>query len=188
MRSRVQRWVHRHARVLKYVVLPLLLITLVTVEIRTSIGQAVILSTWSEAMTYTVESGPSHRIRFPEHGPYNNRLGYSTLPTMTDNLTTRGFEVTEQARVSLPMAMTMDAGLYPVYRHKDQAGLEILDQRSRSLFDIRYPGRAYTDPDSIPDMVWRSLLFIENRELMDRSQAYKNPAVEWDRFAMAAFQ
>src|SRR6056297_735734 len=37
-------------------------------------------------------------------------------------------------------------------------------------------------------MVWRSLLFIENRELMDRSQAYKNPAVECDRFAMAAFQ
>jgi membrane peptidoglycan carboxypeptidase len=145
---------------------------------RTSIGQAVVLSTWSEAMTYAVEPGPSSRIRFPEHGPYNNRLGYSSLPAMTDNLTKKGFEVTEQAHVSLPMALTMDAGLYPVYTHKDQAGLEILDQRSR----------AYTNPDSIPDMVWRSLLFIENRELLDRSQAFKNPAVEWDRFAMAAFQ
>ena len=188
VRSRLQRWVQRHAAVLKYVVLPLLLITLVTVEMRTSIGQAVVLSTWSEAMTYAVESGPSDRIRFPEHGPYNNRLGYSTLPTMTDNLETKGFEVTEQARVSLPMAVTMDAGLYPIYRHKDQAGLEILDQRSRTLFELQYPGRAYTNPDSIPEMVWRSLLFIENRELLDRSQAYKNPAVEWDRFAMAAFQ
>jgi len=188
VQDRVQRWAHRHATLLKYVVLPVLVLTVATVEIRTSIGQAVILSTWSEAMEYRVEAGPSPRIRFPEYGPYNNRLGYSSLPTMTESLTEKGFEVTAQARMSLPMALTMDAGLYPIYPHKDQAGLEILDQRSRELFEQEYPGRAYTDADSIPDMVWRSLLYIENRELLDPSHPYKNPAVEWDRFALAAAQ
>ena len=188
VRSRLQQWVSRHSATLKYVVLPLLLLTLIGVELRTSIGQALVLSGWAGTMSYQVESGPSSRIRFPEHGPYNNRLGYSRLPTMVEGLTARHFEVSEQARMSIPMALTMDLGFYPVYRHKDQAGLEILGHRDQALFSLQYPGRAYTDPDSIPDMVWKSLLFIENRDLLDRSQAYKNPAVEWDRFAAAAAQ
>jgi len=188
VRGRVQQWVHHHATMLTYVVLPLLLLALAGVELRTSIGQAVFLSSWAGSMTYEVESGPSSRVRYPEHGPYNERLGYSRLPQMTETLTDRHYQITEQARVSRSLALTMDLGLYPVYRHKDRAGLEILDQRTRELFRLQYPGQAYTNPDSIPDMVWRSLLFIENRDLLDRSQAYKNPAVEWDRFGMAALQ
>ena len=188
VRSRVQRWAHRHATVLKYVVVPLIVLTVATVELRTSIGQALFLSNWAGSMTYEVQAGPSSQIRYPEHGPYNQRLGYSSLPQMIEDLSGRSYEVTEQARISWPMALSMDFGLYPVYRHKDQAGLEILDHRKRELFELEYPGRAYTDPDSIPDMVWRSLLFIENRELLDESQAFKNPAVEWDRFGLAALQ
>jgi membrane peptidoglycan carboxypeptidase len=187
-RSRAQQWVHHHAVALKYVVLPLLVVVLIGVELRTSVGQAVLLSSWAATLSHEVEPGPSSRIRFPEHGPYNERLGYSQLPVMADRLTDRGYEVAAQSRMSIPMALTMDAGLYPVYQHKDQAGLELQDHRQRDLYEVRYPGRAYTHPDSIPDLVWKSLLYIENRELLDRSQAYKNPAVEWDRFALAAFQ
>jgi membrane peptidoglycan carboxypeptidase len=187
-RSRLQQWVHHHATVLKYVVLPLVMIVLLGIELRTSVGQAVVLSTWADAISYSVEAGSSGRVEYPEHGPYNERLGYSNLAPMIERLTARRYEVTEQARMSWPTILTMRAGLYPVYRHKDQAGLQIQDHRTRDLFEVRYPGHAYTTPDSIPEMVWRSLLFIENRELLDRSQAYKNPAVEWDRFALAAFQ
>jgi len=186
--GRIHRWARRHALVLKYVVLPTLLIALGTMELRTSVGQAFFLSNWAEWMTYQVVEGPSPHLRLPEHGPYNERLGYSSLAPMIERLTERQYEVTQQAQMSLPMALTMDLGLYPVYRHKDQAGLEIQDHRRQDLFENRYPGHAYTNPDSIPDMVWRSLLFIENRELMDRSHPYKNPAVEWDRFALAAFE
>lgn len=186
--GRLQQWLHHHASMLKYVVLPLILITLLSLELRTSTGQAFLLSKWAGAMTYVVESGPSSQIRFPEHGPYNDRLGYSELPLMIDRLSKRNFEVTEQARISWPLAVTMDAGGYPVYSHKDQAGLRIQDHRKRDLFNAAYPGAAYADPDSIPDMIWQSLLFIENRELLDSSQKYKNPAVEWDRFALAAFE
>ena len=186
--GRLQQWMYHHAAALKYVVLPILVVLLIGVELRTSIGQAVVLSTWARTLNYEVQSGPSSRIRFPVHGPYNDRLGYSQLPVMADRLTDRGYEVTAQSRMSIPMALTMGAGLYPVYQHKDQAGLELQDHRGRDLFEVRYPGRAYTHPDSIPEMVWKSLLYIENRELLDRSQSYKNPAVEWDRFALAAFQ
>jgi membrane peptidoglycan carboxypeptidase len=187
-RGRVQQWVHHHARVLKYVVLPLVLVSLAAVEMRSSYLQSFVLAHWAGAMTYQVEAGPSLRTRYPEYGPYNDRLGYSDLSRMVERLTARQYEITQQARMSIPMALTMDFGLYPVYRHKDQAGLLLQDHRDRELFESAYPGHAYTDPDSIPDLVWRSLLFIENRELMDQAHPYKNPAVEWDRFALAAFE
>ena len=186
--GRLQQWLHHHGRVLKYVVLPLLLISLATVEMRGSYLQSVVLANWAGAMTYQVEAGPSSRTRYPEHGPYNERLGYSDLSRMIERLTVRQYEITQQARVSIPAALTMDFGLYPVYRHKDQAGLVLQDHRNRELFESHYPGHAYTAPDSIPDMVWQTLLFIENRELMDQTHPYKNPAVEWDRFALAAFE
>lgn len=32
-----------------------------------------------------------------------------------------------------------------------------------------------------------SLLFIENRDLLDPKQPLNNPAVDWPRFAMAAY-
>ena len=186
--GRLRQWTHHHARVLKYVVVPLLLLSLAATEMRGSYLQSVVLSQWAGGMTYQVEAGPSSRIRFPEHGPYNERLGYSNLSKRIERLTARQYEITQQARVSIPMALSMDFGLYPVYRHKDQAGLLLQDHKNRELFESYYPGHAYTDPESIPDIVWRSLLFIENRELMDQSQPYKNPAVEWDRFALAAFE
>lgn len=186
--NRLRRWARRHSVALKYVVLPILVLALLSIELRTSVGQAFLLSNWARVMTYEVQSGPSSRVRFPEHGPYNERLGYSSLPTMVEALNDRQYEVTEQSRMSVPMALTMDLGLYPVYQHKDQAGLEIQDHRKRDLYESRYPGKAYTNADSIPDLVWKSLLLIENRELLDRSQEYRNPAVEWDRFALAAFQ
>lgn len=187
-RSRIQQWIHHHSTILRYVVLPLLLVFLVGVELRTSIGQAVVLSSWASTMTYDVQEGSSSRIRYPSHGPYNQRLGYERLPLMLDGLMDRDYEIRGQARMSIPMALSMDLGLYPVYRHKDQAGLDILDHRGQTLFGVRYPGHAYSDPDSIPDMVWQSLLYIENRELLDESHRFKNPAVEWDRFALAAFE
>jgi len=187
-RGRLQQWIYHNARILKYIVLPLVLLSLAALEMRGSYLQSVVLSQWAGAMTYQVEAGPSSQIRYPEHGPYNERLGYSDLSRMIERLTARRYEITQQARGAVPTVLTMDAGLYPVYRHKDQAGLVLEDHRNRDLFESHYPGHAYTDPDSIPDMVWRSLLFIENRELMDRSHPYKNPAVEWDRFALAAFE
>ena len=46
--------------------------------------------------------------------------------------------------------------------------------------------RGYADFASIAPLVVDSLLFIENRHLLDASQPLANPAVDWPRFAMAA--
>ena len=183
--GRVRWWLYQHRIWVRLVVLPLVLLALIAVEMRTSLGQAILFSSWGQQMTYTVEAGPSDRIRYPEHGPYNRRLGYTQLGPMVDSLTDKHFQIDRQARMSATMASTMDLGSYPVYRHKDQAGLHILDHRDRSLFRAQYPGRVYTHPDSVPDLVWKTLLFIENRDLLNTQYEYKNPAVEWDRFAMA---
>jgi membrane peptidoglycan carboxypeptidase len=44
----------------------------------------------------------------------------------------------------------------------------------------------YDGFDSVPQLLVDSLLFIENRELLDPDHPLRNPAIEWDRFTKAA--
>jgi len=46
----------------------------------------------------------------------------------------------------------------------------------------------YESFDSIPGIIVKSLLFIENKEILDQTYPYKNPAVEWDRFGLAILE
>jgi len=52
--------------------------------------------------------------------------------------------------------------------------------------DCQFPERAYRDFASIPGLVVRSLLFIEDRYLLDQGHPERNPAIDWYRFALAA--
>jgi membrane peptidoglycan carboxypeptidase len=81
----------------------------------------------------------------------------------------------------------MKMGLPPIYREKSQAGLEILDDRGQPMYQALTPRRVYRDYASIPQLIVQSLLFAENRELLDASTPYRNPTVEWDRLARAGF-
>ena len=45
----------------------------------------------------------------------------------------------------------------------------------------------YAGFDTAPTLLVKSLLFIENRELLDPTYPKRNPAVEWDRFSKAVF-
>ena len=53
------------------------------------------------------------------------------------------------------------------------------------MFHRLYPERTYSDFETIPPVIIRSLLFVENRELLDPNASRRNPAVEWDRLAKA---
>src|SRR5690606_200002 len=77
-------------------------------------------------------------------------------------------------------------GLFPPFTEKNQSGLSIRDCRGTPLYEFRYPQQGYADFASIPPLVVNSLLFIENRHLLDPTQPLANPAVDWPRFAMAA--
>ena len=62
-----------------------------------------------------------------------------------------------------------DHGLYPTYHEKIRAGLDILDYSGQPLFSARFPERLYGKFEDAPGLLVKSLLFIENRELLERN-------------------
>lgn len=78
-------------------------------------------------------------------------------------------------------------GFFVPYTEKIQAGLSITDCRAAPLYQFKYPQQLYSNFAAIPPVMVRSLLFIENRELLDPDQPLANPAVDWPRFAKAAW-
>lgn len=70
---------------------------LVRDEVRTSKYQARYLSSISEQLGFKLASGPSTSIRYPEYGPYDQRLGYTLLPEVIKRLENAGFVITSQA-------------------------------------------------------------------------------------------
>src|SRR5262249_35848564 len=86
---------------------------------------------------------------------------------------------------STELMRLMDAGYFPPYPEKSQAGLRALDCGGELLFRSYWPEQVYTHFNAIPPVVVNSLTFIENRELLDAERPHRNPAVEWGRPARA---
>ena len=156
-------------------------------ESRTSALEAKFFADLTRKLHYRVEQGPSNAIRFPQSSPYDERLGYANLPNYLAKLKQRDYEVVSQARMSPKMIELADYGLYPTYHEKLRAGLDILDYSGEPLFSARFPERLYDKFGDAPTVLVKSLLFIENRELLDPTYPKRNPAVEWDRFSKAVF-
>jgi membrane peptidoglycan carboxypeptidase len=156
-------------------------------EMRTSRFQSRELSQYAASLTYHLEPGPSEAIRYPGNGPFDLRLGYSSLDEFLPRLLKRNYVVTEQTRFSPALLSYTDKGLFVPYSEKIQAGLSITDCRAAPLYKYNYPQQLYADFAAIPPVVVSSLLFIENRFLLDPKQPLANPAVDWPRFGMAAW-
>jgi membrane peptidoglycan carboxypeptidase len=156
-------------------------------ETRTSTLQAKIFAGMMRDVHYRMEKGASPAIRFPAESPYDARLGYSHMPGFLTKLQTRDYVIDAQARMSPKMLELADRGIFATYREKTRTGLEILDCRSQPLFASRFPERFYERFDDTPQLLVQSLLFIENRELLDPAYPKRNPAIEWDRFSKAVF-
>ncbi|HZX32802.1 MAG TPA: transglycosylase domain-containing protein [Rhodocyclaceae bacterium] len=155
------------------------------IEMRASSLQAWIFSDMAKDATFKVEPGANPDLWLPTTGPYDIRLGYSQLKDALPRLASAGFEVTAQARQSPAFRDLIGRGLYPIYKEKSQAGLTILDRRGDVLYSTRYPQRQYEKFESVPPVVVASLLYIENRELLDDEYPRHNPAIEWDRLGKA---
>lgn len=152
---------------------------LVQVEIETSRLQARYLSDLTRDVGYAVEAGASDHVRFPANGPYDERFGYAMIPGFQARLLARGFVVSKQARDSERMLALADRGLFLPYDEKDQTGLMLFDSTGAPLFATTFPQRVYRDFDAVPRVVVDSLLFIEDRYLLDPSQPNRNPAIDW---------
>lgn len=166
----------------------LALVLLVVNETRSSTLQARYFSSVASEVKFWVEPGSSPSIRFPQQGPYDQRLGYSELPAFLQKLQARGYRVEKQARHSLALRELVEGGYFPPYPEKSQAGLHVLDCRREPLFASNHPEHVYAGFDAIPSLVVNTLLFIENRELLEQDHPHRNPAVEWERFAKAIFE
>ena len=170
----------------------LLLIALVALgfavakETRTSRLQAREFTRLANTLSYTLEPGPSNAIVYPGEGPFDKRLGYSALDEFLPRLLKRNYLVTQQTRFSPDLLLYSQRGFFVPYQEKIQAGLTIADCTGSTLYQYRYPQLLYSDFASIPPLVVNSLLFIENRDLLDPQQPLANPAVDWPRFAKAA--
>jgi hypothetical protein len=97
-------------------------------EMRTSYLEAWLFTRIDRAMSVAVQPGSSDSIRFPKHGPYDERLGYTALPQFISALTGRHYTVERQARWSKGLDRFVDLGAFPIYAEKDRAGLRIFDR------------------------------------------------------------
>ena len=168
-------------------VLVAILAAFIYYESRSSAMQARFFANIASKVSYKVQKGPSRAIVFPQSSPYDDRLGYSHLPDYLKRLSSRDYLIESQARMSPKMMELADMGLFPTFREKTKVGLSILDCRTQPIFTSQYPERFYSGFEQAPALLVKSLLFIENRELLDPTYPKRNPAVEWDRFGKAVF-
>lgn len=162
------------------------LVFLVTVfEVRSSNLQAGGFAVLARGLTFHLEPGPNPRPYFPDRGPYDVRLGYARLPSFLKRLQASGYRIDSQARLSPGLQQVAGSGLFAAYREKTQAGLQVVDRDGRPLYSVRNPGRVYERFETIPPLVVMTLLFIEDRQLLDTRRPHRNPAVEWDRLGKA---
>ncbi len=160
----------------------------IAAEVRSSTLQAALFGKLARESQFKVEPGPSDSISFPGPGPYDTRLGYAQLPRWVERLAPQGYAVTAQSRMSPRLLSLSEHGLFPPYHEKDHAGLELRDCRREPLMVARFPQRVYERFESVPPLLVNTLLFIENRELLDNEHPSRNPAIEWDRFGKAAME
>jgi membrane peptidoglycan carboxypeptidase len=156
-------------------------------EMRTSRLQAREFSRWASSLTYAVQPGPSEAIVYPGAGPFDKRLGYSALGDFLPRLLKRNYVIERQTQFSPALMSYAGHDLFVPYQEKPQAGLVITDCRGDPLYLYRYPQQLYTEFAQIPPVMVNSLLFVENRGLLDSPEPLLNPAVDWPRFAKAAW-
>ena len=156
-------------------------------EMHTSRLQAREFSQFAATLSYSMHKGPSDAVIYPGEGPFDKRLGYSALGEFLPRLFKRDYVIVEQARFSPALMNYVQHGFFVPYAEKIQAGLSITDCKGDALYQFHYPQHLYLDFASIPPVIVHSLLFIENRDLLDPADPRSNPAVDWPRFAMAAY-
>lgn len=71
-------------------------------EMRTSRFQAREASKFAKTLSYELKPGPTDSIRYPGAGPFDLRLGYSSLGEFLPRLLKRDYVISAQTRFSPP--------------------------------------------------------------------------------------
>jgi membrane peptidoglycan carboxypeptidase len=156
-------------------------------EMRTFGLEAYLFHNVARDAAFEVQPGPASWDLPAPAGPYDRRMGYAKLRDSISLLHAQGYDVVAQARSNAALDRIARLGLFPPYHEKPQAGLHITGRADAPLFSAAQPARLYTRFEDIPPVIVASLLFIENRELLDAATPRRNPAVEWDRLLRAVW-
>src|SRR3954451_280326 len=89
--------------------------------------QSQVFSQGAKAMTFAPATGPSAEAHFPQDGPYDERHGYTKLPSYMARLTGHAYRVERQTVPSPALAWFVAHGGNPPYQEKNQAGLTLYD-------------------------------------------------------------
>lgn len=172
-------------RIAIWAVLGVVIVTAVALELKNSWIESGLFRTADRHISYQLAEGASRSIHYPGDGPYDLTLGYARIPEFLPRLEANGYRIEAQAHSSELLASLSRMGLYPVYQQKDRAGLQIVDRDGRDMYSFDRPERIYPTYSNIPPLVVQTLLFIENRHMLDSEHPTRNPAVEWDRLGKA---
>ena len=155
-------------------------------ELRTSERQAQLISSEATGHYHWLEAGAETRQPAAPDGPLDRRRGYTRIPEWVDRLQAQHFETTWRAAVSPPVIDAAERGLYPLYDPRPRAGLTILGRDGDVLHEHRTPTEVVDAFEDLPQLLVDTLLFIENRELLEPGYDHRNPAIEWKRLLHAA--
>jgi membrane peptidoglycan carboxypeptidase len=154
-------------------------------EMRTSTMQSRWFARYAQQLTWEVRDGACPETPQAPGGPYDQRLGYRQLADLSRTLTARDYRIASQACPSPELAKLLRRRIAPPYDEKHAAALVIRDRKGGDLYRAPLDKYAFRDYGEIPALVVGSLLFIENRQLLDNERTSLNPALEWDRFLFA---
>ena len=129
----------------------------------------------------------------PPTGPYDQRLGYTAFNDIEQNLRAKNYVLVRKATGQNATWHGPDfippVPLFPIYDEKNQAGLTIEDAHQKVIHQAAYPRAVYSNFEAIPELVVKSLLYVENREQLEADIApSRNYAIEWDRKFYAVTQ
>jgi membrane peptidoglycan carboxypeptidase len=177
------------SRILNFILF-LILLSLIPIsflvrnELKTSEFQAKYFHAFSKKITSEVKPGTGDPYPAPQ-GPYDKRLGYTDLPLYQERLLQKGYSQQTHSEISKEGHQLITYGLTFPYRGKTRTGLSIKGQHHTPLYAFNEPRWIFPDFESISSLIVNTLLFIEDRSLLDKKYPNKNPAVEWDRFFKA---
>ncbi len=160
-------------------------VDLIRDEMRTSSAQAKWFSQYGRRLTFQMQPDAAPDMHYPKFGPYNERLGYAYLPYYIKALEADDFRIAAQMRTSDAYNKLLDHGIYPIYHPKTEAGLALYDRNGEPIYKVSYPARVFSSFDDIPSVLTDTLLYIENRELLQDGPVTRNPVIEWKRFFYA---
>lgn len=157
-------------------------------ELKTSGIDATVGSLLAPHMTHNFTQGPNKDFRAPQSSPFDNMLGYSYIPQWTQNLESKGYVIARQAGLNKAHRMLVDLGIHPIYIEKNQHGLKLSHESQGLIHQEIYPRFRYPNYQQIPPLVRDTLLYIEDRQILDEEKSLSlNPAISWERLMRAVF-